>query len=161
MEKQCIICDGVFIKPKKYSREQWLNRKVCSDKPCISRHSSIRTKKLLNEKPEFLLMLRTMAVGRKQSKETKEKRGIYRTGDQHPKWKGGISDDGMGYLRLNKGKKRIHRIVVEKSLGRVLSSNEIVHHIDGDKTNNNISNLQIVTRSEHCQIHKPRLGTSK
>lgn len=30
-----------------------------------------------------------------------------------------------------------------------------VHHKDGDKLNNDISNLQILTRKEHEQIHNP------
>lgn len=34
-----------------------------------------------------------------------------------------------------------------------LTSDEIVHHIDGDKLNNDIENLQVVTREEHCKIH--------
>lgn len=42
---------------------------------------------------------------------------------------------------------------MEEKLGRKLSSSEIVHHIDGNKKNNSIENLQIVTRSEHAQIH--------
>lgn len=36
-----------------------------------------------------------------------------------------------------------HRLVMGRSLGRKLRSNETVHHIDGDKTNNALSNLQL------------------
>lgn len=46
-----------------------------------------------------------------------------------------------------------HRIVMEKKLGRKLTSQEIVHHIDGNKHNNHPDNLQLVTRSEHAKIH--------
>ena len=31
--------------------------------------------------------------------------------------------------------------------------NMVVHHIDGDKANNDPSNLQIMTRSEHSRLH--------
>lgn len=48
-----------------------------------------------------------------------------------------------------------HRLVMEKHLGRKLASWELVHHIDGNKTNNAISNLMIVTRSEHRDFHPP------
>lgn len=46
-----------------------------------------------------------------------------------------------------------HRLVVENHIGRLLKENEIVHHIDGDKTNNNIPNLKILTREEHARLH--------
>ena len=46
-----------------------------------------------------------------------------------------------------------HRKVVENSLGRYLKQNEIVHHKDGDKHNNSIDNLEIMTRSEHTRLH--------
>jgi hypothetical protein len=35
-----------------------------------------------------------------------------------------------------------HRIVVENEIGRILNSNEVVHHRDGNKKNNKISNLE-------------------
>lgn len=42
---------------------------------------------------------------------------------------------------------------MEKHLGRKLDSSEIVHHKDGNKRNNNISNLEIMSRSEHGKLH--------
>lgn len=47
-----------------------------------------------------------------------------------------------------------HRLIVEQEIGRYLESYEIIHHIDEDKTNNNLNNLQITTRAEHMTIHK-------
>lgn len=46
-----------------------------------------------------------------------------------------------------------HRIRMEEKIGRKLSGDEIIHHIDGNKHNNDINNLQIVTRAEHARIH--------
>jgi hypothetical protein len=50
---------------------------------------------------------------------------------------------------------------MEEHLGRKLNSNEIVHHIDGNKANNDISNLQIVTRAEHINIHRDELHKAR
>ena len=46
-----------------------------------------------------------------------------------------------------------HRIVAEQKLGRELLPSEIVHHIDGNKRNNDPSNLEVMTQAEHCRIH--------
>lgn len=46
-----------------------------------------------------------------------------------------------------------HRVVAEKMLGRPLIRGEIVHHIDGDRRNNEPSNLEVMTQSEHARIH--------
>jgi hypothetical protein len=42
-----------------------------------------------------------------------------------------------------------HRRVVEKRLGRSLRSDEIVHHIDGNKLNNSDENLLVTSRAKH------------
>lgn len=42
---------------------------------------------------------------------------------------------------------------VKKDVGRKLNSNEVVHHIDGNKSNNDLSNLALMTRSEHARLH--------
>ena len=60
-------------------------------------------------------------------------------------------------------KKRVpyHRYVMEIHIGRKLDVEEIVHHKDGDKYNNAIDNLEIVTRSEHMKLHQHTLKVSK
>jgi len=48
--------------------------------------------------------------------------------------------------------KRLHRYVWEKHNGEIPKGMH-VHHIDGDTTNNEISNLEIVTSMEHSKKH--------
>lgn len=63
--------------------------------------------------------------------------------------------DPQGYRRLQINKRQIneHTLIVEKYLGRRLTKDEVVHHKDGDKLNNNIENLELMTRSEHGKLH--------
>ena len=45
------------------------------------------------------------------------------------------------------------RLIMEEKLGRSLESNEDVHHIDGDVTNNNPENLEVILHGEHQRQH--------
>lgn len=51
------------------------------------------------------------------------------------------------------GKLYVHRYIMAKHLGRYLRSEEVIHHIDHDKTNNDINNLELCTNSVHAQKH--------
>ena len=52
----------------------------------------------------------------------------------------------------------MHRIIVENFLGRILNKNEVVHHKDGNKTNNVIENLEVVDYREHSKLHRLKQG---
>lgn len=50
--------------------------------------------------------------------------------------------------------KEVHRDLMEKKLGRKLLSSEVVHHIDGNKRNNDINNLLVFrTFGDHVRYH--------
>lgn len=53
-----------------------------------------------------------------------------------------------------KGNVKNHRYIMEQYLGRKLKENEVVHHKDENKLNNDISNLEVMTRSEHSKLHR-------
>ena len=56
-----------------------------------------------------------------------------------------------GYRRI--GQRFEHRLVMEAHIGRSLLRREIVHHKDGDKLNNDISNLELMNNAEHSKRH--------
>ena len=60
-----------------------------------------------------------------------------------------------GYIHVRKGDsyQRRNRIVAEQKIGRKLKSNEVVHHINGIKTDDRPENLYVCTRAEHTPIH--------
>lgn len=46
-----------------------------------------------------------------------------------------------------------HRLVVERSIGRMLTPDEVVHHKDHNKSNNQLENLQLMTTHDHMSMH--------
>ena len=82
---------------------------------------------------------------------------LARRGDGSPRWKGGRYIDRLGYVQLSYHGERIyeHRLVMQQHLGRKLRRDEHIHHINGNRQDNRIENLRIVSREEHMRIHYP------
>ena len=64
-----------------------------------------------------------------------------------------LYEDKKGFIKITGTSKGYHTIIAENVLGRELKSNEVVHHIDGDRSNNLNNNLVICERSLHPTIH--------
>lgn len=62
------------------------------------------------------------------------------------------------YLAIKTGESRhgkmLHRYLMEQRIGRELERGEVVHHINGDKRDNRLENLQLMTNSEHMKLHR-------
>jgi HNH endonuclease len=94
-------------------------------------------------------------------------------GTNNPNWKGGKSSNN-GYIvvycpehhRARNSYVFEHILVMENHLGRKLnfygighSDNEVVHHINGDRTDNKIENLSVMRHVDHMAEHsKERLS---
>lgn len=109
--------------------------------------------------------------GLTHSQKTKDQMAIDHMREKNPGWNGGRTVSGGGYISILKpehpfadinGRIKEERLIMEMHIGRYLKKEEIIHHIDHNKQNNLIENLQIVTSSEHNRIHhlgnKNRLG---
>lgn len=83
----------------------------------------------------------------------------WNTGTKNGLWRGGRSIASNGYVLVrvgidhhladSRGYAYEHRLVAESKLGRRLLPGEVVHHQDGDKTNNDPSNLEVVDSIAH------------
>ena len=61
------------------------------------------------------------------------------------------------YKKINGKNIAVHRIKFELHLGRKLTNEEVVHHIDGNPSNNDINNLMLFpTKKAHTQYHYER-----
>ena len=53
----------------------------------------------------------------------------------------------------NDGYVMLHTVIVERSLGRYLTENEVVHHINHNRKDNRIENLKLMDKKEHMSMH--------
>jgi hypothetical protein len=86
--------------------------------------------------------------------------------ENNPFWKGGRTISSHGYVRIKLSEHPFadvagyvyeHRLVMEKVLGRYLNQGEIVHHINGIKTDNRPENLSLAKNiGVHKALHRTR-----
>jgi hypothetical protein len=88
-------------------------------------------------------------------------------GPDHPRWKGGRVVRKSGYVIVwmpehpnadRRGYVLEHRLMMAEKLGRALSPSEHVHHVNGDRSDNQPENLELLGASEHCRLHRDQDG---
>jgi hypothetical protein len=83
----------------------------------------------------------------------------HRIGPENPLFRTGKTKDSNGYVQLSSKEwgedtgKREHRAVMERMIGRKLRPDEIIHHINGIKSDNSETNLSLETRASHNRKH--------
>jgi hypothetical protein len=83
------------------------------------------------------------------------------SGKNHHNWKGGTrvvkgyeythyplhpNSNKMGYILTS-------HMVMELKIGRLIKKNEVVHHKDHNRLNNDINNLELMDKIEHYKFH--------
>lgn len=125
-DNRCVDC-GTLI---------WCVSKRC--KPCFIKGKTSRNKIKIADK--------------RVTKETRKKMSNAHIREKNPRWKGGKFQTDANYIYLlnpnhpncnNMGYVPEHRLIMENHLGRYLTPEELVHHLDGDRTNNKIENLHL------------------
>lgn len=89
----------------------------------------------------------------------------FQVGAENPNWKGGKTKHSKGYIyryaplhpRSHNGYVLEHILIMEEVLGRRLRCGEVVHHRDGNRSNNTPENLGLFTSiGEHTRYHAKR-----
>ncbi|WP_185858864.1 HNH endonuclease signature motif containing protein [Vreelandella populi] len=143
-KRKCKTCGNEFT-PRKYQIDNGLGR-YCSQ--------------LCNEASRIALHADEAKAKAKAVQAQMRERGEMNMacGPRNPNWNGGVYR-GNGYILLKRDGKYVpeHRLVVEEHIGRKLRNDEVVHHINHDKTDNRIENLQVMSRAEHIEEHRADL----
>jgi hypothetical protein len=99
-------------------------------------------------------LLKKYTSEQKRAIVTKNRRWL--KGKDSPNWKGGREVTKDGYIRIwlsRKQKILEHRLIMEQHLGRNLTKSEVIHHINGNNSDNRLENLQLTTFAEEFKRH--------
>ena len=156
---KCKVC-GVEIPPKPSTRRKGKfeapNRKFCGECKAAGLHRKKHFCQIC--KAEVTKRLRKDRPGQfgNPPKYCDSCRSLQNRGKNNNRWKGGETySEGYRYV-LDPQKQHLrglsrysleHRLVVEQSLGRQLEKDEIVHHLNGIRTDNRIENLEVIKKS--------------
>lgn len=83
-----------------------------------------------------------------------------KAGSRHHVYNGGLALDTGGRWRImcrDGTQMYFSRAVMAAHVGRLLSPDELVHHVNSDRTDDRVENLMLTTREAHIAIHRADL----
>jgi hypothetical protein len=149
-EAKCLYCGKNFVIPSKKPRQKYCCRQCWLDDPK-------KKQKIICEYCGKEVLKIPAAIKRaKHHYCSKQCCDLDKKGKEGNRIKNGI-EYAHGYrkilVRPNKYEFE-HRLIMEKHIGRKLSQDEVVHHINRNKLDNRIENLLLCTKAEHIELHR-------
>lgn len=178
--KVCDSCKKEFKRKKRRSIIWWKTTKFCSRicyfKSQVGRKLSEDTKRKIGISNSFpkpwIIKLNKDPKRRKKISLAKKGKPIHpnslkalikaNKNKRSHHWKGGKVTDKDGYILIWKPKHPLnrtgyileHRLKMEKYIGKYLTKDEVVHHINGNRKDNRIKNLILFKNQfEHRTYH--------
>ena len=143
----CLTCGKPFEVKNGDSRIKNKSVKFCS-RECSAQHSKVGEDKACPVCGKIFYTTRRKTCGVECGR-------VFRSSNwEHKAYKenGYIVEYQKGYNKKSNVKQ--HRKIIEEKLGRRLLTSEVIHHINGDKTDNRLENLAVMSRSEHSSLHR-------
>ena len=166
VEYDCIVC-GTHCRKSRSPAGMKTPPKFCSQK-CSGVHKSLNKKgPTQNFKGTCKQCGKEFTTYKSPSRDTPKYcsvkcTGSSQTGENNPAYNGGRYICNGYWVRFvpdhpnatAKGVMLEHRLVMEEKLGRYLTREEVVHHIDFDKLNNHPDNLMLFPdQGSHIRFH--------
>lgn len=154
MRKECLVCGIEYQSPHKKS-------KYCTHS-CYAeaRKQGLYGKVVWTEEMKSRMSARHSGEGNPMYGKAGHWLGKAREnmrGSKHPRYRGGWIQAGYKFVRDKNREISLQRKIMQEHLGRELTANEVVHHINRNKQDNRLENLQVLTRAEHIEIHRKDL----
>jgi hypothetical protein len=150
MKRKCDYCGKEYVKGKN-RRKKVITR---NSNYCSSECGSLARKE--NCKKYFAGLSYEERYG---DRADEIRANLWRNRPKHEINKPYVGGDGRNWIKTSNSRARYAVYLAKKFIvKRDLYAYECVHHRDNDPTNDDLSNLMVVTRTEHAHIHKPYGG---
>ena len=141
----------------------WTDEEIRILSENYNRVSNEQLSRLIPNKSRYAIYKRAYKMGLRKTKEMEFiNRSEVRKGEKGANWKGGTRETRKGYKQIlapdhpradAAGYVMEHILVWEKETGVPVPQNCCIHHLNGDKTDNRISNLCMMQFAAHTVYH--------